>query len=503
MRALLVAGDPGVGKTQLVADQARHGIDQGIRSAASVERVDLAQDLLERIDRPDDVHLILGRGQQVGGNPLCAHGSRREAARAAGYAEGWAACGGCPGRDDCGYWHQYDVVSKMLVFTSGVMASARFRNGITNEPDILWLDEGAHGFFNPGVVHVTERMIGRARDLGVGVSPLLKLVAVDATGRELQARLVDAHEGPGTPGGTSSLARKATGLWAADQLQVARKANRGSGRMVPFGVFLLLQVLGEELGVPGPNSRIRVADGVIQIRQPATVPPLPDRVVVLDSTGDADVYADLLGREVDEFSLQVARNARVYQLPRGRFGKKWFDVAPFLPQLAMLVQSRATAIVTFKAAHKQLQEALDDSYMALNYWGLRGTNEVLDTGCTDIVLLGTPTPNLEQLGAWAEARAWKDPEPLSTASKMVVRKFGAPYTDMAATVLEYEDERLNRRLRMSREGEMLQAAERIRSRLPDSQVSANGPRRIWIFSDLPSKRLEPDHIVDDVADVLL
>ena len=263
--------------------------------------------------------------------------------------------------------------------------------------------------------------------------------------------------------------------------------------------------MAREANSPGPNSRIRLQNGQIIVRRPlrlglaATV-----HVVVLDATGDAGVYGRCLERDVHVVDPLVLRQARVIQYATGRYGKTTQAAdeptsGRLLGLARKIVQKHGTpdspvAVVAFKGEHEKVARALEGtSYIRLAYWATRGTNEVIEAGCRHIVLIGTPTPSPEDICAWEEARAANDQELVEFGNHWVLRPYGRSRDDRAVEVLEYDDPRVQTAMQLEREGEMLQAAERIRT-----CIVGSAPKTVWLLTRHPVPGLVPDRLMHDI-----
>ena len=157
-------------------------------------------------------------------------------------------------------------------------------------------------------------------------------------------------------------------------------------------------------------------------------------------------------------------------------------------------------IVTFKEQVEPLRKYLGELGLGIeiaHYWGLRGTNELEDVD--NLIVLGTPTENIEEMVAWASALYWDRGE-LDETSHPSWDMLGVdPRTNEKVEVLtkHYLDPRLEKLLWQGREAELLQAVYRIRP------LDDPGKRKaIFVLANTPVPGLEPNVIVDSVSDFL-
>ena len=511
--ALLVRGPPGVGKTTRTAKLVRQAIDGGTRVAVSVERVDLAWELDEMIARPNGHRVILGKRQlDQHGHPLCSRPSRLDELQAYGLQglEAHLACRGCPVRDGCRYWVQFDHQGS-FTFTSPLLRSAFFRGKMLQGVDLLVLDEGGMSAFRSETIVVTEKELEGACKVAP-LEPLLQALDTNLGGREYLGRVLSRAK-------TTSKAPIASARARLRQLRNKlrehdrdRIASRSLGEIVHPKLIQLLQVLLAESTVKGPNSRLRVRAGKVEIRDPFFLD-FAGKILVLDSTGEPSVYKQLLGREVQVVDPVAKCHAEVVQLIDGAYTQGSLDGSTLerLVELTrMIVQARGTpahpvAVVVPKCVRSVVEAALsDEPAVVLHYAAVRGTNVVMEAEIADIVLLGALMPNTGELVAWAEARAWRDKEPIVGSMRRELTPFGAAGVDMAVPVLHFDDPRVDPWLRMGLEGELLQTAERIRSRLPTEELAEGKSdsfkelahqRQIWLLTGIPVPGLQPDHLV--------
>jgi hypothetical protein len=511
---LLVKGPPGIGKTTAMIAEAQNIIDAGGHLLLVVDRVELLEEVVRQIDRPDHVQPVLGKRRNilVDGEtvPLCLEPQRLTAVSSQGLqaVEGAVACGECPSRESCRYQMQFKALDKTWVVTAAML---RFivRDGATlNQAPVVILDEGARQAFTPDREDVGRDDLARATALGFDVGVVARAWAEldgasNTGGRGFGFRVARGLRARGENVGTLfSLSNRMR------EHNTGQIASHGTD-LVPLPVIRLLQVLAEEVASSGPNSRLQVTPLAVEIRSPFTLA-LEDsiKVVVLDGTGNPAVYRDAIGRPVRTVDPKLQRHAQVYQLTAGSYGKGTQERDSrardkLFAQVSKIVAARGTptspvTVVVFRGVKAPMEQVLAGLHgIVIHYWATRGTNALLDAGSHDIVLVGTPTPQPADMLAWAEARAWKHSTPIDRNNYLALHRYGLPGTDRASDTLHYRDPHVEAWASMEREGELLQAAERIRT-----MIASEAPKTVWLMTRLPVPGLEPDLLFADVAEIL-
>jgi hypothetical protein len=284
----------------------------------------------------------------------------------------------------------------------------------------------------------------------------------------------------------------------------------GVGQHVPLSVLSLLWVLCKEVQSSRPNSAITVEpDGALVIRRPFALDLSPSvAVVALDGTGNESVYQTFLGREVHVVDPKVKCQAEVFQLATGLYGKSTMTEGSasserLLAQMVEIVARRGTptapvTVVVFKGMRADVEARLAGLHcIILHYWATRGSNVPLDRGSQDIVLVGTPSPNPRDIVAWAEARAVADRDLVRPGMHPVLKRFGLPANDLARPVWHFDDPRCDNFLQMEREGELRQAAERVRTIIGNSSG-----KTVWLLTSMPVPGLEPDRLFKNVSEII-
>ncbi len=493
---LLIGGPPGLGKTTITSIVVAKGIDLGMKFAIVVDRLELADDLARQIDRPRDIQILRGMDQMVGGQPMCMEPQRREEVRRAGLEglDGALACDGCPQDGLCPYTRQFQAIERTWIMSAAMMVFRLKDWMFENGADFAVLDEGALGAHTSGKWEVTAAEVAHALAAGLDVSFLLSPIARGEEPFAIHALSALTREG-----------RQDHEIYELRRL--AREINRSSQarqakRVVPLAVIELLNVLAETLRAAGAhrNTRLEAQPGKVVVRNPRDLR-ISAPTIVLDSTGNPDVYEHLLGRPVRHVTPAVPSKATVLQLVTGRFGRASMQSAKTRTGVfdgvveivkAMGTPSAPVAVVTMKAYEKELEERLAGlDAVVMHYAAVRGTNAVIDRGCNHIVLAGTYAPNLDELLAWSRARAWQDPERVDPDFHTQLERL--PGTNLAVPVLRAKDPRVDPWLQMLGPGEMLQAAERLRTR------TRTEPAYVWVLSNQPVPELSPTFTAETVT----
>ena len=496
----LIKGGPGVGKTTAVGERCAELAHGGAQAVVALERVELVHEFVSLLPAGSAAP-ILGKTNDGPSGPLCVEPERITTARQQGLAayESELACGQCPAFSSCRYYAQFQSPALIWAGTTQMLGLPPVKEKIEASTQ-LFLDEGARSAFLPDPVAVTANELHRALKVGIAVSPMLAAMGGGRRGYRRRVR--------------DGLHRYEVGRFLRSAGAYNKQAfAEGSPPLAP-GVLALLRALYDERG---PNSRIHVVDGRMLVRQPLELPAVP--TMVLDGTGDAAFYEMALGRPVTAFvDPVVSRHATVVQCTRARFGKRHLGDLGVRKELAVLAQAiidrRGTpggrvAVVTFKGFAAELGNTLKGEFRTYHFWGLRGTNRVLEDGCTDILVLGTPTPPPDEIVAAAEALAWRSKREIVDEQVRTVAAFGS-VPDKAVPVWRYVDHRPQSILTMDREGELLQVAERTRSLVPPNQLVGKYPlnperladRQIWLVTSLPVPGLRPDLLVPDLDGLL-
>lgn len=508
-RALLVKGPPGIGKTTMMVKEVQDIIDRGGRALIVVDRIELLVDLQRKLDRPDHVAAILGKRRSAGEGDnavqLCSQPERLDRADQLGMQsmEGSVACRTCPAKPGCRYWAQFSQTGKTWVTTAAMLHRLIQDKQVPNGAGVVFLDEGARQAFTPDPIRVAPAALSAARPLWRKIG----LLAPDAgciSGRAY------------VEGVARSLAEEGAGVGVLHAVRSRFQSHNdgviagAGGQCIAASVIALLWVLNKELRAVGPNSAITVeADRTLVMRRPFVLDLLPSiAVVALDGTGNESVYQTFLGREILVVDPRVKRQADVFQLATGLYGKSTLTQDSrskelLLAQTIEIVRKRGTrampvTVVVFSRMEADVKVRLAGFHcIILHYWATRGSNVPLESGSRDIILVGTPSPNSADIVAWAEARAIADSNPVRSETHLQLQRFGLPTNDLACPVWHFADPRCDNFLQMEREGELRQAAERVRT-----VIDCTPGKTVWLLTSMPIPGLEPDRLFKDVSEIL-
>ncbi len=247
------------------------------------------------------------------------------------------------------------------------------------------------------------------------------------------------------------------------------------------------------------NSRLHIGGGELHILRPRRFSleegeVLP--VVILDATADEHLLSLLLGAPV---RVERPRGGEVVPPPRMqhiavRSGKRYaktsligrigadgekrgrqgerpsmqdeyldrvvrellFLLGEIDPQGIERTAERV-GIITYKECQDALGERLGiPEHRRGHFWGVRGSNAFND--CTILLVVGTPTPELDQIGWWARALYADDPTPIDTTSEKVEGAY------------RYRDARMQRLVEYLIGAELTQVAHRNRPLRYDGRV---------------------------------
>ncbi|MEM6861046.1 MAG: hypothetical protein AAF627_09880 [Myxococcota bacterium] len=263
----------------------------------------------------------------------------------------------------------------------------------------------------------------------------------------------------------------------------------------------LLEQLSEEFEANALGSGLRLIDRKIEVRRRARFH-LPDcPVIVLDATGEPELYAQVLGRDVEELraapELQVVPETNQLALSVSQtslrsntsYREQIFEAVGLICQQA----EGDVALIAAKQVLEMLPSDLRERLaFAGHYYNLRGLNAVEDVEPSDFIVLGTPEPNPEGLQAMVEAL---DLQPHGLRRVHVDLDFPTVHGPWSNPVRVYRDGTLRLWHQTLRENELHQAAYRIR---PMTNVDTT----VWLFTNLPIEGLPPNRVFTSANDLL-
>jgi len=228
--------------------------------------------------------------------------------------------------------------------------------------------------------------------------------------------------------------------------------------------------------------------------------------LVLDATGDLDLYQRLFPDHSVQQNLTLPRlHASVVQICDQRLPMqtlrdegKWTEVSSIITDLVRTRLREMGGGEILVVARRELITRLDmePSVVTAYFGGLRGSRDYED--CHTAIIVGTPEPPVQQMAARAEAilnravsrdrigepRAYNFPVP------------GKKNLSYGTWVPVYREELLQRLVERVREGELEQAAYRIR---PLNPRRAN--LKIYLLTSIPLRLLPPTQVPITLAEL--
>jgi hypothetical protein len=223
--------------------------------------------------------------------------------------------------------------------------------------------------------------------------------------------------------------------------------------------------------------------------------------LVLDATAHPGILEAGLGREMRADTDQVRARCEVWQIPVNTSwtalssgGQLRRNIRTLLQALdAHHTQTDPMGLITYQRAMSYFPEATGRKAGRVTgyFHGVRGSNEFLDRGVNEMVIVGTPVPNLTSFETLATTYAQEYENRLPDASRtrgFVASGLQWEGLDVAMATMTYDDPTLQALLDRECAAELYQAAFRIRPHV-------NGAaKRIWLIGlqpiwDLPTTRL--------------
>jgi hypothetical protein len=243
-----------------------------------------------------------------------------------------------------------------------------------------------------------------------------------------------------------------------DEPDALEHAERLRPVVLPHIVVALLQELEAWKRGGEWNSRLRIGpttaggEWALYITRPLAFGHargsvrLPSRVA-LDATADLEIHARLLGAVVEIVEEPVEPPPHMRHIAV-RTGKRWGKMSQTAPhgrdlkrtaaELRYLLQeidpdgskraAGTVGLITYQGCEQELAEALGLRYVdpktdnagegrTGHFWGMRGSNRLED--CAIMLVVGTPSPNPEDVKRWARALYASDPEPLDEHAERI------------------------------------------------------------------------------------
>jgi hypothetical protein len=492
---------------ELAEDLARLRIELG-RSIESRPAPSSLEDLPRHPRLPRTQFIRLYGKLASGGRGLCTQQNRLKSLRNRGFGdrEYELGCRPCTDFKGCRYWEQFENKDVAWLMPMQFLGTGRLDVQRDNDPDVYVCDEGilelqkvwrtdyAVRDLRSGA-RVIELKASKTNPLVFALNALADFTSLGetATGRTFRELLVSQHP--------QIVAWLETGLADAELVDYLRLLPARALADISEGIvspLVVLEALKRDFETDPLLGEVRLAEaGTLEVRRPVKIDFRSKPAIILDSSGDAEQYEKMLGREVDDFDLHVPVACDVYQLADGRYsvGTLTNPTRKAVEELLDIVEAiddasfGGLAVVSASAGKVEpmIRARLGQRVKVyLHYWGLRGTNRVVEDECSDIVLFGTPTPDVNALAADVEML---DGLPHQAAWETAPRRYGfvdEEGNDREVDISVLADPVLQKWLELRREQEMSQAAFRIRPLEPGLYQ-----KRIWILSSLPVPRLPP------------
>jgi hypothetical protein len=247
--------------------------------------------------------------------------------------------------------------------------------------------------------------------------------------------------------------------------------------------------------VDGKKANLIVGAGEVRWRRFRPFP-VEKPVVILDATGDKCLYQQIFpGREIEVDEATARLVASVWQICDERLPKKTLDYDHKLNEMKGIVMAlHRTRTASYGdgfgvIARKDVLErmALPASIQTAHYWGQRGTRDF--ENCHTLVLVGVAEPNFKDIELQADQLFGRS---LSRDQIEKLRSYECPsgHKNMswASMVWTYDDPNLRAFYERAREGEMLQAAFRIRPLEGKHKL-------VVVLSNLPLSGLPPTELM--------
>jgi hypothetical protein len=261
---------------------------------------------------------------------------------------------------------------------------------------------------------------------------------------------------------------------------------------------------GWQAGWPAWNETLWLTSAGLHLLQRAQPwDKLPPKIVVLDATAQPELYRLLFGRPVETYAPEARRLGRLYQVA-GRLNGKGATLdgselsAEGRDMLAsaqrLLAPYARPGVICWKSLKPHAEKLFDT---VLTYGALRGSNRM--EHCDGIALLGTPSPNQEQMLDLATAiTGQRDPfhsldekgqrQPLSWPQPCAYRFTRAGLLALAAMypgakgaarqIREYIHPAMRAIHAQLREAELIQAIHRARINVQEATV--------WLLTSTPT-----------------
>lgn len=476
----VIGGPPGLGKTTATLEEIRQS---GRRAVVVVARHDLAQEAAQHLPGAKIIQpkVRLVAGQIDYSTSLCETPEVIQGFRNAniGSAEK-RHCEQCG--KGCAYYQQFEDRDCSWILVHEYLALPVE----LNDPEVIVIDES----ILPKIVKkldyaiddvLTLRDFLRSEEqLGPGQSDAARLIVevaqVMLNNKRLDGPLLVSmlRKAELDPWALSQLAsdQEVVGRWRKHLLD----ANTGSKDiLVPLAKALADQDCHR---MPG---RLFVRGHRLHIyeRQMLRLPDVP--IIILDSSADRDLLELAFpGRRIEMLVPVQRSKVRLVQVVSGNYGitslrKSRRERSSLLATVKEIFQHRLQihpgkpcGLITFQCLLPEAKKVLKGLPVVYgHFWAERGSNKFVDKEVKTLIVLGTPSPNPDDIHATAAALCWPDRD-VDPRGKTEWRPFGmrehqdGQYVDQEVTVRTNIDPLVNALLRQAREDELMQAVGRIR-----------------------------------------
>jgi len=413
------------------------------------------------------------------------------------------ACRGCPELTTCRYRAQFESQTSYIAVHDHAMSLLGPRADRGNLPTTGIFDEDPRRIYEPDIEVVTEDDLQQleAAHPAEATALLSELRRILNGHRKAPKPLVVEQPRFKLPmsreRGVLELARKARSTGRAGRLVKALWKD-SSGGIQPYGVWVTDP--GNPFHAKQAGRQTKGAIGLVSVtrfrlhREVLTL--------VLDATAHPGVLEAGLGREVIADTDQVATQCEVWQIPvdasRTALARD-ADLRRKIQSLLRALDSRHTrtaplGLITYQTALQSFfrtPRSRTGTRVSGYFHGLRGSNEFHDRGVNELVIVGTPVPNLTSFSTLASTYVQEYEQRLPQAvwtRGFVPCGFKWDELDVATAVTAFDDPTMQALLDRDCAAELYQAAFRIRPHInPDT-------KRIWLVGlqpiwDLPTTKL--------------
>ena len=504
-QAMLFAGPPGIGKTHIARELTR-----AIPTLYLVNRLEEFEKF--RLEHKDgDLHLV-EIGSRIDRCEVPEARAQLQALEERGLGRyGGRVCEACPRNQQCAYFIQFTPVRRSsIVATTFWLFSSKLRD-LARQVELIVIDEDPFDYafrreaLSARGLDALDRVVA---DLG-GPPPLAEAVQVARTLLSLPGAewnnlaRGDGHLRDWVLGHREHMAQLAD----ADLDHLAGQERRLLAQMPveqlpPMSAVYLARTLrrlvraGRGAWCPTYLSGDSLPSRALKILSFSTVT-VQKPVLALDATGSLALYRKLFPRhrvEIDPAYAQL--QAQVVQvcdqaLPMATLAdqaklEKVEELVAAIARKRIEEVGPGVLVVARKAVLERMK--LPEGVETIHYGGQRGSRSY--ENCHTSIVVGAAEPPPSQIQAMTEAMLKR---PVSRERKNTIRPYlleSEPGKTYAAKLKVYRSKYHQELLERAREGEMIQAAYRIRPLDTDRENL-----QIFVLSRLPLALLPPDELV--------